>query len=138
MHSHLFNFDAKKSEIGSLVAIQSPESIPFDIQRVYYIYGVDSKKYRRGFHAHRDLEQVLICVKGSLKVLVKTPKEEIIYSLSSPDKGLFIGKMIWREMFEFSKDAVLLVLASKKYDEGDYYREYSDFENAFFSKGNNL
>lgn len=131
METRLIRFEEKKSDLGSLVAIQDPDAIPFAIQRVYYIYGVSSMEYRRGFHAHRDLEQVLICVSGSVKILVKTPDEEKIFHLDDPSVGLFIGKMLWREMFEFSSGAVLLVLASRKYDEKDYYRDYQVYEKAY-------
>lgn len=134
METRLIRFEEKKSSLGSLVAIQDPDSIPFGIQRVYYIYGVASDTYRRGFHAHQDLEQVLICVSGSVKVLVKTPDEAKIFHLDDPSTGLYIGKMLWREMFEFSKDAVLLVLASRKYDEKDYYRDYEVYEKAYMAQ----
>lgn len=111
---------------GNLVPIEEAESIPFDIRRVYYIYGV-GKDVRRGFHSHRDLEQVLICIHGSVKILVKTPDEEQVIRLDSPVKGLYIGPMVWREMYDFSDDAVLLVLASKHYDEQDYIRDYEQY-----------
>lgn len=134
METRLIRFEEKKSNLGSLVAIQDPDAIPFAIQRVYYIYGVDSETYRRGFHAHKDLEQVLICVSGSVKVLVKTPNEEKVFHLDNPSIGLFVGKMLWREMFDFTKDAVLLVLASRKYDEKDYYRDYEIYEKAYMAQ----
>jgi dTDP-4-dehydrorhamnose 3,5-epimerase-like enzyme len=137
METCLIRFEEIKSNLGSLVAIQDPDEIPFAIQRVYYIYGVKSAEYRRGFHAHKDLEQVLICISGSVKILVKTPDEEKTFHLDDPSIGLFIGKMLWREMFEFSSDAVLLVLASRKYDEKDYYRDYQVFEKAYSAQRRN-
>ena len=97
------------------------------MHRIYYIYGVDQAA-RRGYHSHRDLEQVLICLSGSVKILVKTPEKEEIVLLDSPSKGLYIGPMIWREMFEFSEHATLLVLASRHYDESDYLRDYQQYE----------
>ena len=134
METRLIRFEEKKSNLGSLVAVQEPDAIPFGIQRVYYIYGVGSATYRRGYHAHKDLEQVLICVSGSVKVLVKNPNELKVFHLDDPSVGLFIGKMLWREMFEFSKGAVLLVLASRKYDEKDYYRDYEVYEKAYLAQ----
>ena len=102
------------------------EDIPFQIRRVYYITQVPAG-VERGFHSHRALEQVLICLHGSVKVRVKTPFDEEIIELNNPSKGLFIGHMIWREMFDFSDDAVLMVLASEHYNESDYIRDYQQY-----------
>lgn len=110
-----------------LTPIEGSSDVPFDIKRVYYIYCVD-KNVRRGFHSHKNLEQVLICVNGSVKILVKTPFEEQEILLDNPQKGLYIGSMVWREMFDFSDDAVLLVLASEHYDINDYIRNYENYE----------
>ena len=98
---------------GSLTAIEGGMDIPFDVKRVYYIYDVP-EGVRRGFHSHVDLHQILICVHGSVKILTKTPYEEEITELSKENKGLYIGPMIWREMYDFSDGAVLLVLLSMK------------------------
>ena len=114
-------------EYGSLVPIEASDSVPFDIKRVYYIYGVE-KGVRRGFHSHADLEQVLICVSGHVRILVKTPWEEQEIFLDDPQKGLYIGPMVWREMFDFSGDAVLLVLAGDHYKVEDYIRDYNKYE----------
>lgn len=115
---------------GSLTPIQHPEDLPFEINRVYYLYDVN-KDTPRGFHSHRDLEQVLIAVNGQIKIRIKTPLEEEIILLDDPSKGLFIGPMVWREMFDFSEGAALLVLASKKYDETDYLRNYDEYEEVY-------
>ena len=131
MESYIVNLHAIPSSKGNLVALQNPESLSFAIKRIYYIYGVNSKGHRRGFHAHQKLEQVLICVSGSVKILVKTPEEEQVFLLDNPSKGLFVGKMIWREMFEFTKNAILIVLASEKYDEHDYFRSYDQYVASF-------
>ena len=112
---------------GSLTAIEGGNDIPFDVKRVYYIYNVPTGT-RRGFHSHVDLHQMLICVHGSVKILTKTPFEEEIIELSSENKGLYIGPMIWREMYDFSEGAVLLVLASEHYTEDDYIRDYAKYE----------
>lgn len=112
---------------GSLTAIEGKKDIPFEVKRVYYIYDVPNG-VRRGFHSHLDLHQILICVHGEVKILTKTPFEEKITQLSSENKGLYIGPMIWREMYDFSDEAVLLVLASEHYTEKDYIRDYSEYE----------
>ena len=112
---------------GSLTAIEGAVDIPFDVKRVYYIYDVPNE-VRRGFHSHVDLHQVLICVHGSVKILTKTPFEEQVIELSRPNKGLYIGPMIWREMYDFSEGAVLLVLASEHYTEDDYIRDYAKYK----------
>ncbi len=122
---------------GSLTAVECGKDIPFDVKRVYYIYDAP-EGVRRGFHSHLDLHQILICVHGSVKVLTKTPYEEQITELSQPNQGLYIGPMIWREMYDFSEGAVLLVLASELYDESDYIRDYGRYEKIateFFNKG---
>lgn len=111
---------------GQLVALEEQKEIPFDIKRVYYIYDTMSG-VRRGFHAHKSLKQLLICVHGSCKVLLDDGKEKEIVELDKPYEGIFIKNDMWREMYDFSEDAVLLVLASEVYDESDYIRDYDEF-----------
>lgn len=111
---------------GQLVAVETGKEIPFPIRRVYYIYGV-REGIRRGYHAHKKLEQVLICVHGSCKILLDDGKERAVVPLNSPSQGLYVGNAMWREMFDFSPDAVLMVLASELYDEADYIRKYDEF-----------
>lgn len=132
-NTKIIDFKVHNDKYGKLVPIEGNESIPFDIERVYYIYEVNEEK-RRGFHSHKDLEQVLICTHGSVKILLKTPKEEQIVTLDDPSKGLYVGIDIWREMYDFDDEAVLLVLASRHYDEKDYIREYKDFEKYYKEK----
>ncbi|WP_341201687.1 FdtA/QdtA family cupin domain-containing protein [Planomicrobium okeanokoites] len=115
-----------KDERGSLVSLEENSNIPFNIQRVYYLYNLTDNK-PRGFHAHKNLKQILICVKGSCKVLLDDGNKKEKYLLNEPNKGLFVDKMIWREMHDFSEDAVLMVLASELYDENDYIRNYDEF-----------
>jgi dTDP-4-dehydrorhamnose 3,5-epimerase-like enzyme len=113
-------------ERGSLISLETTKQIPFDIKRVYYIYGTQSG-VARGFHAHKKLKQVAICVSGKcLMILDDGAKREELW-LDSPDKALLIGNLVWREMHDFSEDCVLLVLASEHYDESDYIRDYDDF-----------
>lgn len=120
-------FHVHKDNYGSLIPVETFDDIPFGIKRVYYIYDVEDGR-RRGFHSHRDLHQALICVHGSVKILVKTPYEEENILLDDPSKALLIGPMVWREMYDFSSDAVLLVLASEHYTPSDYIRDYSVYE----------
>ena len=121
------SFSSHKDNYGTLVAVETMDSIPFEVKRVYYIYDVEDG-HRRGFHSHKDLHQALICVHGSVKILVKTPYEEENVCLDDPQKALLIGPMVWREMYDFSPDAVLLVLASEHYTPSDYIRDYAEYE----------
>ena len=121
-------FLTKGDERGNLIALEENKNIPFDIKRVYYIF--DTKNgVRRGFHAHKNLEQVLICVSGSCDILLDDGIEKNVIKLENRNEGLFIEKMVWREMFNFSADCVLMVLASDYYDEKDYIRDYNEFKN---------
>lgn len=111
---------------GQLVAIEELKDIPFEIKRVYYMYDT-SEGVTRGKHAHKSLQQVLICIHGKCKILLDDGVEEEVVSLENPYEGLFLGNDIWREMYDFSPDAVLMVLASELYDESDYIRNYNEF-----------
>ncbi len=127
MEVKFMNFNVLGNERGSLVAIEELKDMPFEIKRVYYIFET-KQDVRRGFHAHKALQQIAICVSGSCKFLFDNGKEKIDnIILDSPNKGLFIDKMVWHEMYDFSKDCVLLVLASEYYDEDDYIRDYDEF-----------
>lgn len=119
----MYKFKVYNDKYGKLTPIEAKKDIPFEIKRVYYITNVE-EGITRGFHSHRNLHQVLICVSGSVKVRTKTPVDEEIYELKDSTDGLYIGPMVWREMFDFSENAVLLVLASELYDEADYIRNY--------------
>lgn len=112
-------------ERGGLVAIESNKNIPFEIKRIYYIFDTQSKP--RGFHAHKNLSQILICLKGECKIKLDNGKESVSVVLNDPKKGLLIENLIWREMYDFSENCVLLVLASEHYDESDYIRDYDAF-----------
>ena len=113
-------------ERGSLVALEAAKTIPFDIQRVYYLF--DTKPgVSRGFHAHKKLQQVAVCVTGQCRMVLDDGRTREEVWLDSPIKGLLIGNLVWREMHDFSPDCVLLVLASEHYDETDYIRDYEDF-----------
>ena len=111
---------------GGLVAFEKNYNTPFDIKRVYYIFNT-KEHVSRGFHAHKKLRQLLVCVSGSCKVEVDDGEKRESFYLESPDKGLVVSGLIWREMHEFSEDCVLLVFADEYYNESDYIRDYSDF-----------
>ena len=122
-------FDKHSDERGCLVALEKEGGLPFSPQRGYYICSVPSREIRRGFHSHLGLKQVLVCPQGSVKVLVDNGLDKEIISLDDPSKGLYIGPLVWREMYDFSSDAVLLVIASEKYDPCDYIQDYEQFLN---------
>jgi len=111
---------------GSLIALEIFQDIPFDIKRVYYIFDT-LNGVSRGFHAHQNLKQVLVCVKGSCQILLDDGNSKDNIVLNNPHTGLFIEDLVWREMHDFSDDCVLLVLASEHYDESDYIRDYDEF-----------
>lgn len=115
-----------EDERGSLVTLEGTKSVPFNIKRVYYIFGT-KEGISRGFHAHLNLKQVAVCVKGSCQFVLDNGKQRQEVILDSPTKGLLIEDLTWREMFNFSPDCVLLVLASEYYDELDYIRNYDEF-----------
>ena len=125
---HWKKLEAKGDDNGSLVALESNLNIDFDIKRIYYIYGTKSE-FIRGKHAHKNLRQLLICVSGSCKVLLDNGYEKEVIELSEPNEGIYINDLVWREMFDFSSDNVLLVIANNYYDEDDYIRDYEDFIN---------
>lgn len=111
---------------GQLVALEEYKDIPFRIKRVYYMYDTVSDVVR-GNHAHRSLEQILICIHGSCKIRLDNGTEKKVIPLEKPYEGLYVSNVMWREMFDFSPDAVLMVLASELYDEDDYIRDYDEF-----------
>ncbi|MCE0846435.1 FdtA/QdtA family cupin domain-containing protein [Buttiauxella sp. A2-C1_F] len=113
-------------ERGGLVSLESCKNIPFEIRRVYYLFET-KKNISRGYHAHKDLKQIAVALKGSCRFILDDGKERKEVILNSPQKGLYIDSFIWREMHDFSEDCVLLVLASNYFDESDYVREYSKF-----------
>ena len=119
----LLKFKDITDKYGHLTPIESKIDTPFEIKRIYYITNVD-QGVTRGFHSHHKLHQVLICLNGSVKIRVKNPNEEEVFELNKPSVGLYIGQLIWREMFDFTEGSVLLVLASEHYDEKDYIRNY--------------
>jgi len=119
-------FQPHGDERGQLVALEAQKDIPFEIRRVYYMYDT-LNDIRRGFHAHKTLEQILICIHGTCRILLDNGHEKKVVPLERPYEGVYVGPGMWREMYDFSADAVLLVLASEPYDEADYIRDYDEF-----------
>ncbi|MGG5216353.1 MULTISPECIES: sugar 3,4-ketoisomerase [Rahnella] len=111
---------------GSLVSLETTKNIPFEIKRVYYLFDTKAD-VTRGYHAHRELKQVAIAIRGSCRFALDDGNERINILLDNPSQGLLIESFIWREMSDFSDDCVLMVLADKEYDENDYVRDYEQF-----------
>lgn len=121
-----YMFQPHGDERGQLVALEEFKDIPFQIKRVYYMYDTVAEVVR-GHHAHKTLEQILICIHGSCKIKLDNGKETKVVPLEKPYEGLYVANYMWREMYDFSSDAVLMVLASELYDESDYIRDYDEF-----------
>jgi dTDP-4-dehydrorhamnose 3,5-epimerase-like enzyme len=122
----ILNFKELGDERGELVVVEGNQDIPFEIKRIFYIYGSDSDVIR-GKHANINSEFVLINVSGTSKVMVTDGKKKEIVNLDKPLKGVYLPKMVWKEMYDFSSDSVLLVLASTHYDGKEYIRDYNEF-----------
>ena len=133
MQIEKYVFERHGDERGQLVVIEELKTIPFQIKRVYYMYDTATDAVR-GKHAHKSLQQVLFCIHGSCKVLLDNGTEKETVVLDKPNEGIYISNNMWREMFDFSDDAVLMVLASEYYEESDYIRDYDTFLS--YVKGN--
>ena len=121
-----YMFQPHGDDRGQLVSLEEYNDIPFTIKRVYFMYDTLVNEVR-GKHAHKNLEQILFCVHGSCKVRLDNGKEKKVVPLERPYEGLYIPGNMWREMYDFSPDAVLMVLASEIYNEEDYIRDYDEF-----------
>lgn len=119
-------FQPHGDERGQLVSLEEINDIPFQIKRVYFMYDTVDNVVR-GKHAHRDLEQILVCIHGSCKILFDNGKEKKIIPLEKPYEGLYMPKYMWGEQFDFTPGTVLLVFASDVYNESDYIRDYDEF-----------
>ena len=122
----LIEFPQKGDDRGHLVIVEGNQDIPFDIKRVFYIYGSD-KDVIRGKHANYNTEFVLINVAGTSKVRVDDGTNEKKFSLDRPHMGIYLPRMLWKDMYPFSEDSVLLVLASEHYDAKEYIRDYAEY-----------
>lgn len=124
---NILNFKIHGDDQGKLVALEKSEDFPFEIKRVYYIWDTNAHAIR-GKHAHRQLEQVIVCLSGSCDFILDDGNKKEIVHLDNPAQGLYIKHNIWREFTNFSPDCVIMVLASQYYDESDYIRNYEDFK----------
>lgn len=123
----MLEFQQRGDERGHLVIVEGSKDIPFDIKRAFYIYGSDTEVVR-GRHANRESEFVLINVAGKSKVKVKDGEgNEAIYCLDRPHTGIYLPTMVWKDMYDFSPDSVLLVLASTHYNANEYIRNFDDY-----------
>ena len=123
----VLNFKDLGDERGKLVVVEGSQDIPFKIERVFYIYGSDNEVVR-GQHANRESEFVLINVGGTSKVRIDNGHSEAIIELSKPMMGLYIPTMVWKDMYDFSEDSILLVLASTHYNGKEYIRDYEEYK----------
>lgn len=122
------NFKSLGDLRGDLVSLESHKDIPFEIKRIYYIFGT-KLGVSRGFHAHKNLKQMVVCLAGSCKFILDDGEKKEEVTLNSPLKGVLINEILWREMHDFSEDCILMVIANGYYDEDDYIRNYNDFLN---------
>lgn len=126
MEIKIIPLQAHGDDRGSLIALEEENNIPFEIKRVYYMFNTKDG-VRRGLHAHRKLKQVAIAVRGSCRFVLDDGSERVEILLDNPGQGILIDSCMWREMYDFSKDCVLMVLADSHYDESDYIRDYDEF-----------
>ena len=124
--AEIFQFPIHGDSRGCLIALEGEHDIPFEVRRVYYIYGTRSDT-PRGFHAHKHLKQMLVAVSGSVTIFCEYGEKKEKYLLDTPSKGLLLEGLVWREMHDFSPDCVLMVFASEHYREEDYIRDYNVF-----------
>ena len=123
---YTLEFKQNGDERGHLVVVEEKKDVPFSIARIFYIYGSD-RDVVRGRHANRRTEFVLINVSGTSKVKVMDGKDEKVIVLDKPHMGVYLPKMVWKEMYDFSQDSVLLCIASEPYDPGEYIRDYDAY-----------
>lgn len=136
--AQMLEFPQRGDERGHLVVIEGGGyDIPFEVKRIFYIYASD-KNVVRGQHANRNSEFVLINVAGTSKVRVKDGRgNEAVFSLNRPHTGIYLPKMLWKDMYEFSDDSILLCLSSEHYDADEYIRNYDDFVKEIMEGGGN-
>ncbi|NJY63941.1 WxcM-like domain-containing protein [Salinimicrobium sp. CDJ15-81-2] len=123
---HVLHLDKVKERAGNITIVEGNKNVPFEIKRMYYLYDIPGGESRGG-HAHKDLYQLVVAVGGSFDILLDDGSNKKIVKLNRPDYGLLVVPGIWRELFEFSSGAVCMVLASLRYDENDYLRDYKQF-----------
>ena len=123
----ILNFKSFINDDGILVPLESNSQIPFDIKRIFYVYGVKNQQ-TRGQHAHYKTQQVLICIKGECQVICHDAQSSKKFLLKSPTQAIYIPEMIWDEQIYMSEDTILLVLSNTLYDKFDYIEDYNEFK----------
>ncbi len=134
MNYRLIDMEIHGDHRGKLVSLEGMKSVPFEIKRVYYMFDTLPNE-ARGFHAHKNLEQIIIAMDGSCKFVLDDGSRREQVTLNRPDVGLYIGRNMWREMHDFSYGCKLVVLASERYDEKEYIRSYDEFLASLKSDG---
>lgn len=125
---HVLELGKVHNRAGNITIVESDQNIPFQVKRIYYLYDIPGGESRGG-HAHKELYQLIVAASGSFEVLLDDGQNKKIVRLNQPNYGLLVVPGIWRELFEFSSGAICMVLASQKYNESDYIREYTTFHN---------
>jgi dTDP-4-dehydrorhamnose 3,5-epimerase-like enzyme len=126
MQIHRIQLQQHGDDRGMLIALEKDRNVPFDIQRVYYVFATGSDVHR-GQHAHRNLNQLAVTVRGSVTMMLDDGDGPVEVVLDDPSQGLLLGRMVWRELYNFSADCVLMVLADQLYDPADYITDYDEF-----------
>jgi hypothetical protein len=124
----VIEIDKHHNELGNITVIENSDTIPFEVNRTYYLYDIPGGE-ERGGHAHKELRQLIVAASGSFDVLLDDGNVKRTITLNRPYHGLLVVPGIWRELNNFSSGAICLVLASHKYDEADYIRSYEEFKN---------
>ncbi len=132
-HYKIIELPEMGDERGNLVIIEGNQDIPFEIKRVFYMYGTDSTMVR-GSHANRKSEFVLINVAGSTKIKIDDGFSTAVVELNKPRMGIYIPAMLWKDMYDFSDDSVLLVLSNEHYDDSEYIRDYDEYKKIISEK----
>lgn len=128
MNCGWIQFEQKGDDRGKLIVIEGQREVPFDIKRIFYMLQTKNDVIR-GQHANRNSDFVMVNIQGSVKIKVDDGITQTEYILDTPDQGLYLSKMLWKEMLDFSDDSILLVLSNHAYDEKEYIRNYQDFIN---------
>jgi len=126
MNIKIFTLQVHGDERGSLIALEQDRNIPFAVKRIYYMFGTQPN-VRRGFHAHKNLRQIAVAVRGSCRFVFDDGNERVELLLDHSSQAILIEPMVWHEMYDFSEDCVLLVMADEFYEETDYIRDYDEF-----------
>lgn len=128
MNINLIELEVHGDERGSLISLEKDNNIPFEVKRVYYLFGT-KKGSIRGLHAHKRLKQLVVVIHGECRFLLDNGHERLNIVLNDPTKALILDSMVWREIHDISEDCVCMVLADDVYDETDYIRSYDEFMN---------